>query len=150
MLAKITIGLCVLAVAGGAYVRLSPADLTSFTTSPAATEPGDTATMNSFKAVRQITASGADIMQAVDQVALQSDRTKVASGAAAEGLVTYVTRSALMGYPDYTTVTVVDTENGPLLVMRAQSRFGKSDLGVNRARVEAWLTQLGPLVVPAS
>jgi uncharacterized protein (DUF1499 family) len=35
-------------------------------------------------------------------------------------------------------------------VIRAQSRFGKSDLGTNRARVEDWLTQLGPLIVPAS
>jgi uncharacterized protein (DUF1499 family) len=150
MLTKILIGVCVIAIAGGAYVRLSPTDLTSFTVAPIATEVGDTAGSNSFKAVRQITTPATDVLRAVDTIALATERTQIAAGSMAEELLTYETRSALMGYPDYTSVTVTDGADGPLLVIRAQSRFGKSDLGTNRARVEDWLTQLGPLIVPAS
>tara|TARA_R100001369_G_C3300345_1_gene165578 strand:+ start:103 stop:555 length:453 start_codon:yes stop_codon:yes gene_type:complete len=150
MFKKLLLGACVLAIAGAAYVRLSPTDLARFAVAPIATEAGDTATSNSFKAARQITAPPTDILQAVNTVALKTERTQIIAGSVAEGLVTYETRSALMGYPDYTTATVIDSEGGPLLVIRGESRFGKSDLGVNRDRVEGWLTQLGPLVVPAS
>ena len=150
MLKKILIGVGVVAVAGVAYVRLSPADLASFSIAPIATQAGNTSGANSFKAARQITAPAADILHAVDSIAQATERTQVVAGSVGEGLVTYETRSALMGYPDYTTVTVTDGETGPLLVIRAQSRFGASDMGVNRARVEDWLTQLGPLIVPAS
>lgn len=150
MLKTILIGVALVAVAGAVYVRLSPTDLASYHIAPLATEAGDTAGRNAFKAARRITTPPVDIMRAVDAVATAADRTKVVAGSAAEGLVTYETRSALMGYPDYTTVTTVDGPDGPLLVIRGQSRFGASDLGANRARIEGWLAQLGPLVSPAS
>ena len=106
--------------------------------------------VTSFKAARQITTPAADILRAVDQIAGSTDRTQLVAGSVGEGLMTYETRSALMGYPDYTTVTVTDGAEGPLLVINARSRFGKGDMGVNRARVEDWLARLGPLVVPLS
>lgn len=150
MLKKILIGAGVIAVAGVAYVRLSPTDLATFHVAPIATEAGDTAGAQSFKAARQITTPAADILRAVDQVARDTDRTRLVAGSVGEGLMTYETRSALMGYPDYTTVTVTDGAEGPLLVINARSRFGQGDAGVNRARVEDWLARLGPLVVPAT
>ena len=150
MLKKILIGVGLVAIAGVAYVRLSPTDLATFHVAPIATEAGDTAGINSFKAARQITTPAADVLRAVDQIAGSSDRTRLVAGSTGEGLMTYETRSALMGYPDYTTVTVTDGAEGPLLVINARSRFGKGDMGVNRARVEDWLTQLGPLAVPVS
>lgn len=150
MLKKILIGAVCVAVAGVAYIRLSPSDMATYHLAPNATEAGDTPGMNSFKAARQITAPAADILRVMDRVALGTAHTRLVAGSVGEGLVTYETRSAWMGFPDYTTVTVTEAEAGPLLVINAQSRFGRSDLGVNRARVEDWLTQLGPLVVPAS
>ena len=150
MLKKILIGAGVLVVSGVAYVRLSPTDLTAFHVAPMATEAGDTATAASFKAARQIATPAADILRAIDQIARETERTERVAGSVGEGLVTYETRSALMGYPDYTTVTVTDGAEGPLLVINARSRFGKGDMGVNRARVEDWLTRLGPLVVSAT
>lgn len=150
MLKKILIGAGVLILAGVAYVRLSPTDITTFHVAPIATEAGDTSGSHSFKAARQVTAPAADILRAVNQIATATDRTMLVAGSTDEGLVTYETRSALMGYPDYTTVTVTDGAAGPLLLIYGQSRFGQSDLGVNRARIEDWLTQLGPLVVPAT
>jgi uncharacterized protein (DUF1499 family) len=150
MLKKILIGAGVLAVAGVAYVRLSPSDIATFHVAPVATEAGDTAGAHSFKAARQITTPPADLLRAVDQIAAETNRTHLVAGSVGEGVMTYETRSALMGYPDYTTVTVTDGADGLLLVIYAQSRFGESDMGVNRARVEDWLGQLGPLVVPTT
>ena len=150
MLKKILIGVGVVAVAGVAYVRLSPTDLATFHVAPVATEASDTPGAHSFKAARQITTPAADILRAVDRIAEATDRTQLVAGSIGEGLMTYETRSALMGYPDYTTVTVTDGADGPLLVINARSRFGESDMGVNHARVEDWLTRLGPLVVPVT
>ena len=149
MLKNIAIGAALLAVAGVAYVRLSPSDIAAYHLAPKATEAGDTPGANSFKAARQITAPAADVLRAVDTVALATDRTQRVAGGVDEGLVTYETRSAVMGFPDYTTVTVTEGATGPLLVINGRSRFGASDVGVNRARVEGWLDQLGPLVMPA-
>ncbi|SEN26449.1 Protein of unknown function [Loktanella fryxellensis] len=148
MLKKILIGAGVVALVGAVYVRLSPSDISTFHVAPVATVAGDVGGSHSFQAARQITAPAADVLRAVDTVATSTQRTYAVAGSIGEGLVTYQTRSALMGYPDYTTVTVMDGPDGPLLVILAQSRFGQSDLGVNRARVEEWLARLGPLVVP--
>ena len=150
MLKKILIGAGVLAVAGVAYVRLSPTDIATFHVAPVATEAGDTAGIASFKAARQITTPAADLLRAIDRVATATERTQLVAGSVGEGLMTYETRSALMGYPDYTTVTVTEGAEGPLLVIHARSRFGKGDMGVNRDRVEDWLARLGPLAVPVS
>lgn len=149
MLKNIVIGAVFIVVAGVAYVRLSPSDIATYHLAPKATEAGDTPGANSFKAARAITAPAADVLQAVDTVALATDRTRRVAGGVDEGLMTYETRSAVMGFPDYTTVTVTDGATGPLLVIYGRSRFGASDLGVNRARIEGWLAQLGPLVVRA-
>ena len=56
--------------------------------------------------------------------------------------MTYVTRSALWGFPDYTSVKVVPDGAGSVVTIFARARFGESDIGVNRARVERWLSQL--------
>ena len=62
---------------------------------------------------------------------------------AGEGLhLTFVTRSRLMGYPDYTSVTLTEAEGGTRLQALARSRFGHSDMGVNRARLNAWRAAL--------
>ncbi|MBS1304150.1 DUF1499 domain-containing protein [Loktanella sp. SALINAS62] len=131
------------------YVRLSPTDMARYHLPPAATEPGDSGTANSFTAARQITTSAPGVLQAVMTLADRQPRNTLVAGSVDENLLTFETRSRLMGYPDYTTVTVVD-DDSPLLIVQGRSRFGKSDMGVNWARVQNWLTQLGPLVVPLS
>ncbi|MEM1385303.1 MAG: DUF1499 domain-containing protein [Pseudomonadota bacterium] len=56
---------------------------------------------------------------------------------------TYVQRSALIGFPDYISVRVVPQGEGASLAIWSRARFGYSDFGVNRARVDTWLGQLG-------
>lgn len=57
--------------------------------------------------------------------------------------VTYVQRSRVMGFPDYMSVRVIPRgEDAATLSIFSRSRYGQSDLGVNRARVENWLAGL--------
>jgi uncharacterized protein (DUF1499 family) len=51
----------------------------------------------------------------------------------------FVVRSWLMNFPDLVTIAV--TGDGGVVIW-SRSLYGKSDLGVNRARVEAWLAAL--------
>lgn len=75
----------------------------------------------------------------LDAIIRATPRTERLAGSVEDGMVTYVTRTALFGFPDYTTVR----QDGARLTIFARSRFGKSDLGVNAARVEGWLALLG-------
>lgn len=82
-------------------------------------------------------------LAALDRIALATPRTTRLAGSPAEGRITYVTRSRLMGYPDYTTIAALpDGEGGTLPVLYARQRFGNRDHDVNRARVEDWLARL--------
>jgi uncharacterized protein (DUF1499 family) len=146
--------LTVLIIAPMACVRLAPADQALYVLPPGAVPPGDYPETGGFKAVRQITISPADILQAVRKVALDTPRTRVVAEDAATGQTTYETRSRFWGFPDYTTVAVIAdgiaASQGPLLVIRGHLRFGSSDLGVNEARIRAWLAALGPQVAELS
>jgi len=55
----------------------------------------------------------------------------------------YVQRSALMGFPDTIVVRYLgQVEGHSTLAMYSRSQLGRSDLGVNRARLERWLEKL--------
>lgn len=83
----------------------------------------------------------AALAQRVHDVAL-ADGAQLLAGSVASGHMTFVSRTPLMGYPDYTSVLVEPAEDGALLLVFARARFGQSDLGVNRARVERWIAAL--------
>ena len=51
----------------------------------------------------------------------------------------YVARTALLNFPDLVTVQVNDDST---LILWSRSVYGHSDFGVNRRRIEAWLTAL--------
>jgi len=59
--------------------------------------------------------------------------------------VTYIQRSRLMGFPDYVSIRFLDLGDGETgVAVYSRARYGQSDLGVNRARVENWLAALEP------
>lgn len=76
----------------------------------------------------------------LEAVALATPRTERLAGQGAH--VTYITRSRFWGFPDYTSVKIAAVPTGSALVIFARARFGSSDLGVNRKRVEGWIAQL--------
>ncbi len=63
---------------------------------------------------------------------------RVLAGSVEDGLITYISRTRIVGFPDYTTVQ----RRGPQLAIYGRLRFGKSDLSVNRKRIEGWISKL--------
>ncbi|MGB3187474.1 MAG: DUF1499 domain-containing protein [Ornithinimicrobium sp.] len=84
----------------------------------------------------------AELVAAFDQVALADSRVDVLAGSAEAGFVTYLQRSALMGYPDYISVRFIPIDEGrSTLAVLSRARYGSSDLGVNQKRVDRWVQQ---------
>lgn len=125
-------GIVVLALAGVAYVRLAPSDATRWHQPIEASENADTAR----GAIRVMTAAP-EMLAVVDSAMRKLPRTEVLAGSVAQGRVTYITRSAFVGFPDYTTIEHTDG----VFKAHARLRFGASDLGVNRKRLERVLAQ---------
>ncbi|MEL6620683.1 MAG: DUF1499 domain-containing protein [Pseudomonadota bacterium] len=112
------------------YVRLAPSDPVRWHSAIEAETSRDM-TGGAIRVLR--TDPGA--LARVDAAALALPRTTVLAGSVDEGRITYVTRTAVVGFPDYTTVEYADG----LLKMHARLRFGRSDLGVNAKRLQGLL-----------
>lgn len=132
-----------------AYVRFAPVDPKVWHRAPDILGIGDHAFQGGFGAVRAITTTPEGLLEAIDRTAVATPRTVRIAGSVADGMVTYETRSAGFGFPDYTTAAIITSnDNGPsVLQIIGRQRFGIEDLGVNQARIESWLDQLGPLIV---
>jgi hypothetical protein len=123
-----------LVIALGAYIRLAPSKAEDWH------QPVDATASKDLEggAIRVVDA-GPDALAKLHEVAMETPRTVVLAGSPAEGRVTYVTRTKVIGFPDYTTVE----QEGETLKIFARLRFGKKDFGVNKARVDGWLGALG-------
>jgi uncharacterized protein (DUF1499 family) len=86
-----------------------------------------------------------ELLASLDAVARTEPRVKVLAGSTESGRITYVQRSAIIGFPDYVSVTAVETEAGSALILWSRARYGYSDLGVNQARLQRWLAAAGLL-----
>ena len=71
--------------------------------------------------------------------ALSQPRVKLLDAAPDADVLTFVQRSAIIGFPDYVSVRAVPVEGGSALIVYSRSRYGHGDFGVNHARVVAWL-----------
>ena len=122
-----------LAVAGMILFRVAPTDADRWHVSISETENAD----HIFGVTRVIEGSP-EKLEAFDASFLLEPRTKILAGTVNTGHITYVTHSAFWGFPDYTTVQLVGDE----LRIFARLRFGRSDLGVNRTRIDRVLSIL--------
>ncbi|MCT4373055.1 DUF1499 domain-containing protein [Yangia mangrovi] len=125
--------LLLLVVAGLAWIRLAPSDPAVWNVDPQVSADQDLAS-----GVRRRIPGGEETFEALHRIILESPRTEVLAGSPGEGRVTYISRSKWMGFPDYTTVQKGEGQLG----LYARQRFGQSDMGVNKARVDAWLADL--------
>ncbi|AWI83892.1 hypothetical protein CEW88_09500 [Alloyangia pacifica] len=125
--------LLLLVVAGLAWIRLAPSDPAVWNVDPQVSADQDLAS-----GVRRRIPGGEETFEALHRIILESPRTEVLAGSPGEGRVTYISRSKWMGFPDYTTVQQGEGQLG----LYARQRFGQSDMGVNKARVDAWLSEL--------
>ena len=140
-----------LTIAAGAYFRTATDDPAIWHVDPAAA--ARTGNPNDYIVAPKVVRDDADRVAMVhegnpkdllfqfDSIAGPSSH-KLA-GSLDELHITYVHRTPLMGYPDYISVKAVETEGGPALVIYSRSRFGKSDFGVNKSRIDNWLAQMG-------
>ena len=105
--------------------------------------PGDYPAAGAHVAQRPIQGDGRTELAALDEIIRATPRTRVLAGSVADGKVTYVTRTRAMGFPDYTTVTLTQLGKTGMSTVQiyGRLRFGQADLGVNRARIEGWLSQ---------
>ena len=103
--------------------------------------PGTTAAPTDAQ-TRLYSESPRDLLARFDAIARTQPRTKLVAGDLDGLMITYVQRSRIVGFPDYLTVKAVAGEGGAGLIVWSRSRYGRSDFGVNRARVEAWLATL--------
>lgn len=130
---RILLAILFVAALGMIYVRLAPSDPARWHTEVREAPAGDYTGAKWFNAVREDKTT--EDLERLIAITLATPRTRLLAGSVAEGRLTFVTRSRLMGYPDYTTVQLKD---GVLSVF-GRSRFGSGDLGVNKARIKAWL-----------
>jgi uncharacterized protein (DUF1499 family) len=88
--------------------------------------------------------SPAETLRKLTSVAMAYPRTTQLAGTPDTGRITWVSRSRVIGFPDYTTAQVMAVPGGTRLDVHARLRFGSSDLGVNAARLKLWLAALEP------
>lgn len=137
--------------AGLAWIRLAPSDPTRWHVDPLAAPPPGAGGV----VLRPGSPDGAapvwpvpatELLAAFDRhVRAVTPRLRVLAGSVREGRITYVVRSRLFGFPDYVTVAALPLGPGEsTLAILSRLRFGRSDLGVNRARVQGWLRGFRP------
>jgi hypothetical protein len=137
--AALLVGAALLSFA--ALVRLAPSDPARWHVAPLADGPWDEVKPATGAATLRLSlgrGAPADLLARLDAVAMATPRTLRLAGSVAEGRITWITRSALWGFPDYTTAEA--REDG--LYIHARLRFGSDDMGVNAARLRDWLSRL--------
>ncbi|MEQ9239681.1 DUF1499 domain-containing protein [Roseovarius indicus] len=122
----------VLAVGLAVYVRVAPSDPDRWHVMP------DNVTDRDLEGgVMRVVDAGAGGLSRLHEIITDTPRTTVLAGSVEEGMITYVSRSKVFGFPDYTTVQ----QSGGKIRLYGRLRFGKSDLGVNAKRVDGWLNR---------
>lgn len=124
----------ILIVGAVAWIRLAPSNPEVWHVDPRVTADQDLAS-----GVRRRIPGGRDTFEDLNGIILATPRTERLAGTPQDDRITYVTRSKWMGFPDYTTIQL---DPDGTIELWARLRFGQSDMGVNRARVEGWLGQL--------
>jgi uncharacterized protein (DUF1499 family) len=131
--------LLVLGAGSAAWVRLAPLDPAVWHVDPAVAEErrGVRASPS-----RVYPGTVAEVAGRIAAAALAEPRTRLLAGDEADGWMTFVQRSRIIGYPDVISVRVTAVAGGTAVTILSRSRFGGYDWGVNRARVERWLAVL--------
>ncbi len=129
-----------------AYVRLAPSDAARWHIDPlTAADPGPAGVLIAPRKYFS-TDTAIDLLKKFDAIALEHSAAKRLAGSVDDNHVTYVVRTKWFGFPDYVTIKTIPTDSGgSTLSIVARSRFGRSDLGVNRARLDAWLKAIETL-----
>ena len=129
----------------GAYVRLAPSDPARWHVAPPPAATPDCSVVAGEGDARATCArpdAPLQLLARLDEIAMATPRTIRLAGSPEEGRITWITRSALWGFPDFTTAEAAPDATGTRLTLHARLRLGRSDMGVNAARLRDWLPRL--------
>ncbi|MEY4873264.1 MAG: hypothetical protein RLZZ563_2594 [Pseudomonadota bacterium] len=139
--------LALLILGFAAYVRLAPSDpdlwhvfLPTTATASEDCAAGVVPGRGSATAACLVTLTKEEALQKLDSIAMSTPRTTRLAGSWQQGRITWITRSKLWGFPDYTTAQVQDVDGKTRIDLYGRLRFGSEDMGVNSARLTAWMT----------
>jgi uncharacterized protein (DUF1499 family) len=144
------LGIAVAALAVVLAIRLLPSDPAvwhqpvsdAFQAQPGPCANQIRAEMGGARAVCLRVGAPEAVLDRLSAIAMAYPRTVLLAGTPAEGRITWVSRSKVMGFPDYITAEATTTPQGARLAIHSRLRFGRGDMGVNAARLKAWLTAL--------
>ena len=132
-----------LVAAGLIWLRLAPHDVDRWHIDPA---EADEPERNGFRMIgREAPRFPGDpdtVLAALTEVALSEPRTRILEGGADEGLITFVSRTLWLGFPDYITFKAVAEGPETKLSVVSRARYPGSDWGVNRNRLDRWFAEL--------
>jgi hypothetical protein len=134
----IIIGLLVL---GLVWVRFAPNDITKWHFDPSVEYTSKRP--NYFQQDYTLETSIDDLIAKWQTPERGSEKLSILAGDLQDGFVTYMVRTPLIGYPDYVSIKIaaLDSTTTSLKVL-SRSRFGRSDLGLNKKRISAWIVAL--------
>lgn len=133
-------GIIIAFVALQALIRLLPTDPARWhVDSFAAADPAP----GGVKRVLTVPMEPDEALTRLAAIAETEPRTRHVAGSVEEGRLTYRTRTAFWGFPDFTTIAARPHDSGAEVVILARLRFGTSDMGVNGRRAEAWIEAAG-------
>jgi uncharacterized protein (DUF1499 family) len=155
LLLRIAAGTAIAMLAAAAALRLLPSDPAVWHVDPVAVPAP--ATPNAYRvgpeggdqpvdaAAPVYALPSSELAARLDALAMAQPRVTRLARSADGCWATYVARSRVMGFPDYVSVRVIGLgEASSTLAIFSRARFGRSDLGVNEARVKRWLAALAP------
>jgi uncharacterized protein (DUF1499 family) len=146
-----------LVVLGLGYIRLAPNNIAQWHVDPQTAERGPKPNQFLIRAsdgdadspVFDMTAG--DLAQVFDDYAMSRPRVTRLAGSPEQLWLTYIQRSKWFGFPDYVSVRTIPAGAGrSTLAVFSRSRYGGSDLGVNAARITAWVKDLSQIVAQQS
>ncbi|GAA6175172.1 DUF1499 domain-containing protein [Sulfitobacter pacificus] len=139
-------GIFFVVVAALAYVRLAPVDPQDWHKQAYPSGMGERPGAKSFVWREPVEGDGAAKFRQLAKIISAAPRSTLVAGSVEAGQMTFVTRTPMIGFPDYTTIGIYQglVEDGDIryLEVYGRSRFGRSDLGVNGKRIKGWLAAL--------
>ncbi len=127
-----------------AWIRLAPNDPEEWHVDPLkADDPGEGGVLLlPGPEARTYDTTPKKLLSAFDRIAMEEPRVERLEGSVGRGRITYVARTKWLGFPDYISVTAVPADGGAQLAVYSRLRYGRGDMGVNRARLDRWLEKL--------
>lgn len=154
----VVLGLC---AALALWVRIAPSAVHKFHIDPR--EDRFQSHRNASKQVLELEATIDEVLAAWPLPKRQGEGVKTLAGAPEKGHVTYITRTPILRFPDYTSFVIAPLADGPTqdqtspeqtpseqtktpnrvrITVYGRSRFGLRDFGVNKERITQWEQQL--------